>query len=277
MAKSAYEQTGVDLPDPEPVQPRPAPEPERDVPDWVPSKFQTGQAFAESYTHLEQRLTEEARARQEAEEYAQAMAEQLELTAEQQQQPQQPQTASGLDPNHPLVLQYQNAVEQAMSGDARDLMALNLFQMSQLLEQRQQEQAGQQQAPDPVTNQLFARIASADAKEAYEAKYNEPWEVIAPQAGQFLQQNLHWLAGVENDPQEAARRVLQAADYVRSTGIAQEQGGNPNGNGYNPGRAKMLGQSLHGSGARTQASQDAADALVEQMKNLSRPYGYNGV
>src|SRR5215831_10969118 len=90
MSTSAYNQVGVDLPDPEPL-PEPQPEPEPDRPEWLPSKFKDERAFAESYTNLERRLEDLAREKQEAEEYAQAMAEQMELAEQQQQAYQAPQ------------------------------------------------------------------------------------------------------------------------------------------------------------------------------------------
>ena len=261
MSTSAYNQVGVDLPDPEPLPP-PEPEPEPDRPDWLPNKFKDVPTFVEAYGNLERLIESHVKAKEEAEEYAQAMAEQMELAEQRQYQPQQETY------ENPLISQYEQAV---MDGDIRTQLALQTYMASQLIDQRLQQQ--NQVDPEQVNAQagIFARVVDQDVQAAYEEKYNEPWSQVKTHVGDFLAENMHWLEGV-NTPEEAARRIGQAADFVRSqSDQSQEQTGNP----QRPNAQKYLGQTLQGQGARTQASQDAAVDLVERMKQLSRPYGYN--
>src|SRR5215471_3704485 len=100
-ANDAFNQTGVDLPDPEPIA---AQEPEDDRPDWLPPKFRDERAFVDSYTEMERKLEGLVRDKEEAEAYAQAMAEQLEY---QEQNPQQQQYYPQDVENNPLVTQWE--------------------------------------------------------------------------------------------------------------------------------------------------------------------------
>jgi hypothetical protein len=263
MSTSAFNQTGVDLPDPEPV----AEAPEQDRPDWLPSNFRDERAFADSYKELERKLEGLARDKEEAEQYAQAMAEQLEL-ASQQQAPQQP---TEFDHN-PLVSQWEQAVEM---GDVRTQLALTAYVASQIADQKLAE-ASQQVDPQVSVARdaqagIFARVVDQDVQAAYEEKYNEPWANVRGSVGDFLNDNQHWLEGVQT-PDEAVKRIAQAADFVRSQGSAQEQAGNPQ---RATAQQKYLGQTLQGHGARAQAAKDAASELADRMKALNGPYGYS--
>lgn len=262
MAKSAFEQTGVDLPDPEPVQARPEPVEEPDRPAWLPSKFKDEQAFAESYGELERRFYELSREKQEAEEYAAAMAEQLEAQEEQYQQPQEQAL-------NPLAAQYQQAYEM---GDVQTMLAVQAYMANQIAEEKVKAIQQSQPQEDPVQQELWAHYTDSVAKEAFEKKYGESWDTIKQDVGQYIQGHMYLLNGAET-PAQAASRLVEAADYVRATrGVDQGAVGNP---AADVNRGKFLGQTLTGHGARTQASQDAAQDLVERMKGLSRPYGYS--
>src|SRR5215831_2193727 len=148
MSTSAYNQVGVDLPDPEPL-PEPQPEPEPDRPEWLPSKFKDERAFAESYTNLERRLEDLAREKQEAEEYAQAMAEQMELQEQRFQQPEQQQSYN------PIVAEYEQA---AIDGNYERMLGLQMYINSQQIDQR----LAQHNQVDPAQAQaqadVFARV-----------------------------------------------------------------------------------------------------------------------
>jgi hypothetical protein len=261
MSTSAYNQTGVDLPDPEPLE-EVTQAPER--PSWLPSNFRDEQAFAESYKELERKLEGLVRDKEEAEEYARAMAEQMEYA-------QQTEQAPAIDDN-PLISQWEQAVEM---GDIRTQLALTAYVASQIADQK----IAAAQAPseqDSIAAQaqagVFARVVDQDVQAAYEGKYNEPWDQIRGKVGDFLNDNPHWLEGVA-DADQAVYRISQAADFVRTQGDRPEQAGNPP---RTSAQQKYLGQTLQGHGARTQASKDAASELAERMRALQGPYGYSG-
>jgi hypothetical protein len=265
VSTSAFSQTGVDLPDPEPIEPR---EPEAPAqgerPAWLPSKFADERQFAESYTELERKLEGYARDKEEAEAYAQAMAEQLEYQQEQQQAQAMPQQQQ-----NPLVSQWEQA---AMMDDAQTQLALTAFVASQIADQKIAAAQPQQPAGiDEAQAGVFARVVDQDVRAAYEAKYNEPWSELRQNVGDFLASNQHWLADVQT-PDQAVERIAQAADFVRSQmDRSPEQTGNPS---RANAQQKYLGQTLQGHGVRAQAAKDAASELVERMKQIQGPYGY---
>jgi hypothetical protein len=263
MSTSAFSQTGVDLPDPEPLEAQEPVVDDSERPAWLPSKFKDEQAFAESYTALERRLEGLARDKDEAEAYAQAMAEQLEAQEQAYQQP-TPDYES-----NPLVSQWEQAAEM---GDSRTQLALAAFVASQIADQK--IAAAQPQQPpglDEAQAGVFARVVDQDVQATYEAKYNEPWSDMRQTVGDFLANNQHWLVGVQT-PDQAVERIAQAADFVRSQTDRSEQTGNPS---RANAQQKYLGQTLQGHGARAQAAKDAASELVERMKNIQGPYGYS--
>lgn len=282
VSTSAYSQTGVDLPDPEPIQ---APEPREapfDAQGWyesvareLPENFKDPRAFVDSYKNLERRLTDMAREKQEAEEYASAMAEQMNAQEDQrlQQQPQQ------FDPQaNPLLQQWERAFNPYEPGTPLEQMGLVLHATNQMIEQRRAEELSQPneaaQAQELAQASLFARAVDQDVQTVYEEKYQEPWVEVKRSVGDFLAENPHWLENMSTT-EEAVSRIAQAADLVRSQnlGSAAEQAGNPQ---RANAQAKYLGQTLMGHGARTQASQSAADDLVERMRSLQGPYaGYS--
>lgn len=262
MSRNAFEQTGVDLPDPEPVQQQPAPPVEENRPAWLPSKFKDEQAFAESYGELERRFYELSREKQEAEEYAAAMAEQLQYHEEAQQQPQEPAL-------NPLAAQMQQAWE---NGDFNSMLALQAYMANQIAEEKVKAIQQSQPQEDPVQQELWAHYTDSVAKEAFEKKYGESWDTIKQDVGQYIQSHMYLLNGAET-PAQAASRLVEAADYVRATrGVDQGAVGNP---AANVNQGKFLGQTLTGHGARTQSAQDAAADLKERMAQLSKSYGYS--
>ena len=263
MSTNAFNQTGVDLPDPEPI---PGEEPER--PSWLPSKFKDESQFVESYTQLEQKLEGLVRDKEEAEAYAQAMAEQLEYQDEQRQQQPYPQDVE----NNPLVSQWEQALEM---GDARTQLALAAYVASQIADQKiaaASQPTEQTSAAEHAQAGVFARVVDQDVQAAYEEKYNEPWDQMRGRVGDFLAENQHWLEGVQT-PDQAVHRINQAADFVRTQVDRSEQTGNPQ---RANAQQKYLGQTLTGHGARSQAAKDAASELVDRMRKLQGPYGYSG-
>jgi|SRR5215831_29068 len=263
-SNDAFNQTGVDLPDPEPLAP-----PEDDRPDWLPQKFRDERAFVDSYTEMERKLEGLVRDKEEAEAYAQAMAEQLEY---QEQNPQQQQYYPQDVENNPLVTQWEQALEM---GDARTQLALAAYVASQIADQKiaaASQPTDQSSAAEHAQAGVFARVVDQDVQAAYEEKYNEPWGDMRGRVGDFLAENTHWLEGIST-PDEAVHRINQAADFVRTQTDRPEQAGNPP---RANAQQKYLGQTLTGHGARSQAAKDAASDLVERMRSLQGPYGYSG-
>jgi hypothetical protein len=265
MSTNAFNQTGVDLPDPEPIE---AVVEEEQRPTWLPSKFKDESQFVESYGELERKLEGLVRDKEEAEQYAQAMAEQLEYSEQNRQQQYYPQDVE----NNPLVAQWEQALEM---GDARTQLALAAYVASQIADQKiaaAQQPTDQSSAAEYAQAGVFARVVEQDVQAAYEGRYNEPWEEMRARTGDFLAENPHWLQGVQT-PDEAVQRISQAADFVRmQSDRPQEQAGNP----QRSNAQKYLGQTLQGHGARTQVAQDAASELVERMRKIQGPYGYSG-
>ncbi len=83
------------------------------------------------------------------------------------------------------------------------------------------------------------------------------------------------MEGAES-PTDAARRISQAAEYLKATELlAGASSDNPQPVVVNGRQLKLQAQTLTGLGARVKASQDAADSLVERMKAIRGPYGYS--
>lgn len=266
MSTSAFNQTGVDLPDPEPIQQAPAEEQPR--PSWLPEKFKSEEDFANSYHELERRLTQEAQARAEAEAYAESVHEQWEAVS---QQPQQQQFQQSPQYN-PLLMQYDQAREL---GDTQTELALQAYVARQMAENVINERFAQyqNQQPDPAYNEMYAYTTDEQVRRQYEAKYGEAWDGIKQEVGQFLANgNLHWIEKSTN-PSEAADKIMQAADYIRGQKLLAGQAQADNQLALSR-QGKFLGQTLQGHGVRSQSAQSAADDLVERMKGLSKPYGY---
>lgn len=158
----------VETPEVEPETPPAAAE----RPEWLPDKFGSPEALAESYTHLESRLGQqgnELSAEREAREAAEARAAELEQLVAGQQQPQ-------YDPaQDPLVAAFEHAYE---SGDARMMLAVQ----AELANRAAQAAAGtqpQEHQDDPQEFETAAVVAENQVWRKYGDEYGELREQVA--------------------------------------------------------------------------------------------------
>ena len=154
-SKTPMEQIGVDLPDPEPTpEPPPQPEPEQppaaeagaDRPEWLPEKFKTPEALAESYKSLENELRERGQREREYSERMSQLEQQLEQVQSQRQQPQQQ-----FDQQASMLQQFADELDLAReNGDTVREAQLLAWQQSQVTQaELARFQAQQQQAYGP--------------------------------------------------------------------------------------------------------------------------------
>jgi hypothetical protein len=179
--KTAREQLGVDLPEPEEPQvvvaEAPVEEPtEPERPEWLPENYKTPEDLAAAHRSLQDRL------RQEAEDRKQREQENAELRAalEQQQQAQQQGQQGDLLDNIAAEIAYARE-----TGDVRRELELNAWLQQQTLQQSlggMQVAAQQQERPGAeAQDQLIA----AHVHDSMQRQFDD-WEELKPQVAELL-------------------------------------------------------------------------------------------
>ena len=223
-------------------------------PDWLPEKFKTEEAFAESYTQLERRLTEEANQRAAYESgYA-------ELAAEVEQLRSQPQTDPEVARNW-LEEQYEQNPIQTVASIA-DQAAKNA--LAQFQQQFQQQQNPYQDG------QYKTAAALAD----YELTRLEPeWETRRDEVSALIQQNPHFVPEAHlSDPIALRDDLLQVFKLARSNDLATRVEAAEQ-RAAELEHMKLNAQTMTGSMGRPMAP-DAAKAEWEAIRN-AKPGGYS--
>lgn len=149
MPKTAKEQLGVDLPEPEPVAP-PEPEvtePER--PEWLPENFEKPEDLAASYREAQTKIKEQGDAQRRLEAQLGELTETIQNL--QQAQPQQQQQQQGFNQDQ-LVAMYENDPLGTMAWMAQQFANQAVAQQAQMFQQPLQQQQMAQ-------NQLLAMAA----------------------------------------------------------------------------------------------------------------------
>ena len=225
MAKTPEEQLGVPLPEePEVVLPTQTspPEPEENVeakddrPDWLPSKFKSGEDLARSYSELESKLGEQGKTISE-----------LQAQMEQQQY---------VDPSQ----YWQNDddyLNQLFEENPREAVALTVQQQLQEMQrqawQAQQQYQQQNQPFEEGRRATEAEIIADVTARHMEDKY-EDWGSFQERAQQILQdrtipqQDLFNLPVFERHVEEAYKLAKYEAltgqeNELRSQGYSQEE------------------------------------------------------
>ena len=228
---------------------------EESRPDWLPEKFKSEEAFAESYTQLERRLTEEANQRAAYESgYAELAAEVEQLRASQTQP--DPETAQNW-----LEEQYNNDPIRTTASIAAQAARNELAQFQQQFQQQQ----------NPYQD---GQYKTAAALADYELTRLEPeWETRRDEVSALIQQNPHFVPEQHlSDPIALREDLLKVFNLARSNDLAQrvevaEQ------RAAELEHMKLNAQTMTGSMGRPMAP-DAAKAEWEAIRN-AKPGGYS--
>lgn len=170
-SRSAKEQLGVELDEPEYTPPEPEPEPTEERPGWLPEKFKDPEAFAESYRQLENEM------RVRDENHRRELDDMREMITgmSAQQQPAQQVDSQGV--NEQLYAAYEN-------DPVGTMIFLANAAADQRYQQFQQSQAPQYQAQQQLQGELIADNASR----LLEARYPD-WREYESKVGAAIEQN----------------------------------------------------------------------------------------
>jgi hypothetical protein len=180
MANTPKEQLGVDLPEREPVE---APEveveqPAPSRPEWLPEKFETPEAYVESYKSLEEELRQRGKAQNEMQAQLDQMNSIVESLSVQQQQ-QYPQ-------------QNQAQVDQLYAAYEADPVGTMAFLANQAAQQAAQQvfsQYQQQQMPQWQQQQMMqGELMATNAERVLEARHPD-WQEYGSKVGEVLERN----------------------------------------------------------------------------------------
>lgn len=244
MARNTRDQLGVDLPEPEPIEPAAEATPdEPSRPEWLPEKFKSEEEFATSYRNLEAELSRRSEETRNLEAQISELATSVESLRPQQQQgfttdqAEQLQNAYDTDPLGTMAWLANQAAAQAVG---------------QYQSQQQQGQQSQQQ--------LQAQLIANNANQALAGRY-EDWADYGPKIGDAIQRDPSLMPmQVLQDLDGTVNRLDQLYKQVKFDDLAVQLA---NGNGSTE-RAKIQAQTNSGSGGR----QDGVSDQDEKMARL---------
>jgi len=255
QGRTAKEQLGVELEEPERLEPQPEPEPEEEErPGWLPEKFKDPEAFAESYRSLENELrTRDEQHRQEIEGLRELMTG---MAAQQPQQTQQDQQGV----NEQLYQAYEN-----------DPVGLMVFLAQQAADQRFQAYQQNQQPQFQAQQQLQGELIADNASRLLEAKYPD-WREYEAQVGSMIEQNpallpVEVLSSLDQTTQtlEAIYKQAKYDDLVEKLDAAQAQDNT---------QMKRQAQSLGGNAGRP-PEPSLVDVKMDQLLAAARGSSYS--
>jgi hypothetical protein len=273
--RTPREQVGVDLPERDPL---PEPEPqisetieETGRPAWVPEKFESPEAFVQSYTEMESRLTREAQDRAALEQRLDTMEQ---LLSQGYGQPQSPaQQAYQPDPNE-VNAQLQAAYEANPLGT---IAFLAQQAAGAIVEQRMGEMQAAQQ-PMMVSNQRAqGELVAAQAQQILRGRYAD-WDRYADTVGSVIERNPNLLTVDTLQSLDATANTLEAIykqlryDEMQaqiangSFQLPEPNGGN--GNGSDNGQAKRMAQSLSGGAGRPSEPSELDELMAGMQRSL---------
>lgn len=254
--KSAKEQLGVDLPDPEPLE---APEPveaetENGRPDWLPGNFKDEHEFASAYKSAQDKIREQGEAQKNLES-------------------QLSQLTSLVENIQPGNFQQQqvpsNANEQLMAAYENDPIGTVVFLASQASQQQFHQLQQQQQPQFQQQQQLQGELIANTAERVMEAKF-EDWGDYGKRVGDLIDKNPNLLPNDvllslerTTDTLEAIYKQVKYDDLVYQI---------ENGTAADHTRMKQQAQSISGNvGKPGQASEldDKMARLTAAAKNSS--------
>lgn len=250
----------------------------QDRPDYLLEKFGSAEDQAKAYAESEKLATQATQRASEAERRAQQLEGQLqELSAQQdmlyqsiqQGQQQQPQQ---YDPSaDPLVLAYEQAVE---NGDARAQLGIHAVVAQQAAEAQLRQFAAQQQQasqPDPgqemAQSRMFAMLADQEAGK----RIGEEWDDLRADVGQLIAENPHLIPNTP-DPVIAAQALAMAANMVKANRLVERADTLGNQTDQLNRSMKLQAQTMTGRNGPVQTLDDKA-AFAERLRNVPPTYG----
>ena len=243
---------------PDPNQEQSGEEQTPDRPEWLPEKFESVEAFAESYSNLERKLTEQGQEKNNLEYQLEDLYGRLQAVEAETRESRKPAYDPSTDPT---LLAYEQAMEQ---GDYRAALAISTNVAKANL---MREQQGRQQNAEPQKDyEAWAFMAEQSAIQAVGSP--EEWgqykERVAEEAAN---ENFEGLSATQAG-QKLARlyKMVKAEDVLSNhQTMAQRQAENDR-------LAKIQAQGLTGSAGRPQeptVDEAAADRIIKAAREGS--------
>lgn len=178
-------------------------------PEWLPEKFQSGEALAQSYLEAEKEM---ARLREQQRIDQQQFTEALErLEANYQQQAPQPIQQGDLSQD-PTVVALQRALAE---GDAAAALAIQLGLTQQLIEQSNQSLIKELKPGLDSQQQAQRDLAFTAASDRVARALGDQWTEIQPAVQQWLRDHPTLLPNV-NDPAEFEKVIVEGVQIVQA-------------------------------------------------------------
>ena len=227
--------------------------PER--PEWLPEKFDSVEAFAESYSNLERKLTEQGQEKNNLEYQLEDLYGRLQTVEAEQRKP-------AFDPQtDPTLLAYEQAMEQ---GDYRAALAIstNVAKANLMREQ----QANQQNAEPPKDYEAWAFMAEQTAIQNVGSV--EEWGAYKDRvAAEAASENFEGLTA-----QQAGQKLAKIYKYVKAEDVLNNHQTMAQRQAEADRAAKIQAQGLTGSAGRPQepvADEAAADRIIQAARQNS--------
>jgi hypothetical protein len=223
---------------------------ESERPEWLPEKFESPEALAQSYTNLEREFTQ-------TREHVKAMEENYQLLAQQISEQQQPPTPQ-YDPADVQAQTYAMYEQDPVGTMA--LIAQNAA--AQALQQAQQQQQPTAQQAQQAQAALVAQYATTELRSRY-----DDFETERERVSQVISSNPRFQNdNIWADPATATAALDEAYKLVKADDFLS--GRTPAPPAYDPAQAKRAAQSATGGNPRPD-SPDEAQAAWEKIKNVS--------
>ena len=254
MADNPRDQLGVDLPESQPGPQAVTPPESSDRPEWLPEKFESPEAYVQSYSDLERELKQRAEDQKALESRVEELTNAISAWQPEPQQQYQDQGQSADATREQLNQMYEN--------DPIGTMALLASQyadqrVNQALQQMQQQQAPIMAQQQQSQNQMLAITVD----QTMAAKHDD-WNELKPMVAEAVQKD-PWLLPeqVLAMGPEAATSALERVYTLTKAQQTMQQIENGT---YDQNRSKQMAQTMSGQGGRG----GEVDPVDEKMARL---------
>lgn len=266
MADNARDQLGVDLPDPKPPEQVVAPTSASDRPEWLPEKFESPEAYVQSYSDLERELKQRAEDQKALESRVEELTNAISSWQPEQQYQEPPQPGS--------VDATREQLNQMYESDPIGTMALLASQyadqrVNQALQGLQQQQAPYQAQQAQTQNQMLAITVDQTM-----AQRHDDWDELKPMVAQAVQ-NDPWLLPEQVLAQgpEAATSALERVYTLTKAQQTMQQIENGT---YDQTRSKQMAQTMSGQGGRG-GDVDPVDEKMARLMAATKGMSYSAM
>lgn len=268
MADNARDQLGVELPDPKPPEAVVPPAPGTDRPEWLPEKFESPEAYVQSYSDLERELKQRAEDQKALESRVEELTNAISSwQPDPQQQQYQPEPSNSID-------QTREQLTAMYETDPIGTMALLASQFADQRVNQAMQQAQQQQAPYQAQQQQNQNQMLAITVDRAMADRHDDWETLKPMVAEAVQKD-PWLLPEQVLAQgpEAATSALERVYTMAKaqTTLQQIESGT-----YDQNRSKQMAQTMSGNGARG-GEVDPVDEKMARLQAATKGMSYSAL